>query len=73
VLEAPDPVEAIIAFVAKNSVDHLVMAARSASPFRRYLGSVSAAVVAQAPCSVTIVRVPAVLMAGPSSHDPAEE
>lgn len=73
VLEAPDPVEAIIAFVAKNSVDHLVMGARSASPFRRYLGSVSAAVVAQAPCSVTIVRVPAVHIAGPSSHDPAEE
>ncbi len=35
------------------------MGARSASPFRRYLGSVSAAVVAQAPCSVTIVRLPA--------------
>lgn len=59
VLEAPDPVDAIIGFVAKNGVDHLVMGARSASPFRRYLGSVSAAVVAQAPCSVTIVRLPA--------------
>ncbi len=58
VLEAPDPVDAIIAFIVKNGVDHLVMGARSASPFRRYLGSVSAAVVAQAPCSVTIVRLP---------------
>lgn len=59
VIEAPDPVDAIVAFIAQNGVDHLVMGARSASPFRRYLGSVSAAVVAQASCSVTIVRLPA--------------
>lgn len=59
VIEAADPVAAIVSFVAQNGVDHLVMGARSASPFRRYLGSVSAAVVAEAPCSVTIVRLPA--------------
>jgi non-specific serine/threonine protein kinase/protein-serine/threonine kinase len=35
------------------------MGARSASQFRRYLGSVSSAVVAEAPCSVTIVRLAA--------------
>ncbi len=57
VLEAPDPADAIIAFVVQNGIDHLVMGARSASPLRRYLGSVSAAVVTQAPCSVTIVRL----------------
>jgi eukaryotic-like serine/threonine-protein kinase len=59
VLEAPDPAEAILAFVKHNQIDHLVMGARSASQFRRYLGSVSSAVVAEAPCSVTIVRLPA--------------
>lgn len=59
VLEASDPAEAIITFVKHNQVDHLVMGARTASQFRRYLGSVSSAVVAEAPCSVTIVRLPA--------------
>jgi nucleotide-binding universal stress UspA family protein len=59
VLEAPDPADAIVQFVKRNQVDHLVMGARTASQFRRYLGSVSSAVVAEAPCSVTIVRLPA--------------
>jgi serine/threonine protein kinase len=58
VVEATDPVDAILHFIGLNGVDHLVMGARSASPFRRYLGSVSAAVVSQAACSVTIVRLP---------------
>ncbi len=58
VLEAPDPAEAILQFIKHNQIDHLVMGARSASQFRRYLGSVSSAVVAEAPCSVTIVRLP---------------
>jgi len=32
--------------------------ARGASATRRYLGSVSTQVVAEAPCSVTVVRLP---------------
>jgi len=38
-------------------VDHIVMGARGNSALRRYLGSVSAQVVAEADCSVTVVRV----------------
>jgi nucleotide-binding universal stress UspA family protein len=34
------------------------MGARGASTARRYLGSVSSQVVAQAPCSVTVIRLP---------------
>ncbi len=58
VLEAPDPASAIVHYARLNQIDHLVMGARAASPFRRYLGSVSAQVVAEAPCSVTIIRLP---------------
>jgi eukaryotic-like serine/threonine-protein kinase len=58
VLESPDPASALIDFAANNRIDHVVMGARGSSPFRRFLGSVSAQVVAQARCSVTVVRVP---------------
>jgi eukaryotic-like serine/threonine-protein kinase len=58
VLEAPDPAAAIVHFARLNQADHVVMGARAASPFRRYLGSISAHVVAEAPCSVTIIRLP---------------
>lgn len=57
VLEAPDTAAAIVEFAAKNQVDHIVMGARGNSALRRYLGSVSAQVVAEADCSVTVVRV----------------
>jgi serine/threonine protein kinase len=57
VLEAPDTAHAIVEFANKNQVDHIVMGARGNSALRRYLGSVSAAVVAEAECSVTVVRV----------------
>jgi nucleotide-binding universal stress UspA family protein len=59
VLESPDPAQAIIDYAAHNQVDHIVVGCRGNSALRRYLGSVSAQVVAQAPCSVTVVRVPA--------------
>jgi len=36
--------------------DQIIMGARSSSAWRRYLGSVSAQVVAQAQCTVTVVR-----------------
>ncbi len=57
VLEAPDTAAAIVEFASKNQVDHIVMGARGNSALRRYLGSVSAQVVAEADCSVTVVRV----------------
>jgi len=56
VLEAHDAANAIIEFASKNRVDHIVMGARGKSALRRYLGSVSSHVVAQADCSVTVVR-----------------
>lgn len=57
VLEAPDAAQAIVEFASKNQVDHIVMGARGHSAMRRYLGSVSAQVVAEAECSVTVVRL----------------
>ena len=56
VLDAPDAAAAIIDFAHRNGVDHIVMGARGNSVLRRYLGSVSSQVVAQADCSVTVVR-----------------
>jgi len=56
VLEAPDPAAAIIEFAQRNEVDHIVMGARGNSALRRYLGSVSSQVVAESPCTVTVVR-----------------
>ncbi len=58
VLEGPDPGQAIIDYVQKNHVDHVMMGARSHSATRRYLGSVSSHVVAEAPCSVSVIRLP---------------
>ena len=57
VLEAPDVSAASIDIAEKTQVDHIVMGARGNSAMRRYLGSVSSQVVAQANCSVTVVRV----------------
>ncbi|WP_372528354.1 serine/threonine protein kinase [Piscinibacter sp.] len=62
VIEAPDPATAIVDYARRNGVDHIVMGARSSSTLRRYLGSVSAQVVAQSDCTVTVVRAP-----GPSA------
>ena len=56
VLEAPDAAVAIIEFASRNQADHVVMGARGNSTLRRYLGSVSSQVVAQAQCTVTVVR-----------------
>ena len=58
VLEAPDAAEAILDYARTNHVDHVLLGARASSTLRRYLGSVSSQVVAAAPCSVTVVRVP---------------
>ena len=56
VIEAVDPAAALIEYARNSRVDHIVMGARGASPLRRLLGSVSAKVVAEAPCTVTVVR-----------------
>jgi eukaryotic-like serine/threonine-protein kinase len=58
VLEGPDPAQAIIDYASANHVDHILMGARGHSTARRYLGSVSAQVVAEAHCSVTVIRLP---------------
>ena len=56
VLEAIDPAETILDYARVNNVDHIVMGARANSTMRKILGSVSAKVAAEAPCSVTVVR-----------------
>ena len=56
VLEAPDAAAAIVEFAERTQVDHIVMGARGASVLRRHFGSVSSQVVAQAACTVTVVR-----------------
>ncbi len=56
VIEALDPASALIDFARRNHVRHVAIGARSSSALHRYLGSVSAKVVAEAPCTVTVVR-----------------
>ena len=56
VLENSDPGAAIIDHAGQVRADHVLMGARGHSTTRRYLGSVSAKVVAEAPCSVTVIR-----------------
>ena len=58
VLEAVDPASAILEFVEANQIDHLLIGARQNSLRRTLLGSVSARIAAEAPCSVTVVRPP---------------
>jgi nucleotide-binding universal stress UspA family protein len=61
VLESVDPAEAIITYARENRAEQVIMGARAHSAARRYLGSVSSQVVAEAPCTVTVVRVPPAL------------
>lgn len=56
VLEATAPADAILEYIAANRVDHVILGARAKSIRKSLLGSVSAAVAAQAPCTVTIAR-----------------
>lgn len=56
VLEATDPADALLDYARLNNVDHIVMGARANSTLRKILGSVSAKVAAEAPCTVTVVR-----------------
>ena len=56
VLESTDPAGQLIDYARHNRVDHIVMGSRGSSMLRRHIGSVSARVVAEAPCTVTVVR-----------------
>lgn len=58
ILEGPDPAQAIIDHAAQLGADHILMGARGNSAARRYLGSVSSKVVAEAAASVTVIRLP---------------
>lgn len=57
VVEAASPADAILAFCEHNDVGQIVIGARGSSALRRHLGSVSAKVAGEAPCSVSVVRV----------------
>jgi serine/threonine protein kinase len=56
VIEAVDVAAAVLEFAAANRIDHIVIGARQTSLKRTLLGSVSAKVAAEAPCTVTVVR-----------------
>ncbi len=58
VLEDADPAHALIGHARVLQADHILIGARASGAARRYLGSVSAQVVAEADCSVTVVRLP---------------
>jgi eukaryotic-like serine/threonine-protein kinase len=58
ILENSDPAAALIDYARHNHVDHILIGARGSSSARRYLGSVSSQVVAEAPCSVSVIRLP---------------
>lgn len=57
VLEATGAAAALLDYAEANRVDHLVLGARADGIGRRVLGSVSAEVARDAPCSVTVVRL----------------
>lgn len=57
VVEAVSAADAILRYAEHNRIGHIVIGARGASALRRHLGSVSSKVVAQAACSVTVVRL----------------
>jgi nucleotide-binding universal stress UspA family protein len=58
VLAHPEPAQALLDYARANYVDQIVIGARSATVFRRVLGSVTSRLVAEAPCTVTVVRRP---------------
>jgi len=57
VLESPDPATALVEYAQANEVEHVVVGARGSSTMRRLIGSVSAHVATESPCTVTVVRV----------------
>jgi nucleotide-binding universal stress UspA family protein len=59
VLDGSDAAAALLDYARAHHADQIVIGARGSSALRRLLGSVSARVAAEAPCSVTVVRSPA--------------
>ncbi|HEV7259438.1 MAG TPA: bifunctional serine/threonine-protein kinase/universal stress protein [Bosea sp. (in: a-proteobacteria)] len=57
VIEAVSAADAILNYAGHNDIDHVVLGARASSAVRRHLGSVSTKVVAEAHCSVSVIRV----------------
>lgn len=55
-LPGSEVASALVEYARHHQVDHIIMGARASSAVRRYLGSVSARVVAEANCTVTVVR-----------------
>ncbi|MDP1735562.1 MAG: protein kinase [Sulfuritalea sp.] len=56
VLEGGDVASRLIDHARASHADHIVIGARGSSGLRRFLGSVSSRVAAEAPCTVTVVR-----------------
>ncbi|MDP2826441.1 MAG: universal stress protein [Sulfuritalea sp.] len=56
VLEGSDVPNRLIEYARASHADHIVIGARGSSGLRRFLGSVSSRVAAEAPCTVTVVR-----------------
>ncbi len=56
VLEGSDVPARLIDYARASHADHIIIGARGSSGLRRFLGSVSARVAAEAPCTVTVVR-----------------
>ncbi|MBI4989974.1 MAG: universal stress protein [Rhodocyclales bacterium] len=56
VAEGSDPAGLLLDYAAAHHADRILLGARGHSALRRYLGSVSARVVAEAGCTVTVVR-----------------
>ena len=56
VIESVDIADALVDYARNNRIDHVVVGARGAAPRRRLRGRGSAKVVAEAPCTVTVVR-----------------
>jgi eukaryotic-like serine/threonine-protein kinase len=58
VLEGMNVAATLLEYARLNHVEHVIMGARGSSALRRILGSVSARVVTEAQCTVTVVRLP---------------
>ena len=72
-LEAIDAASAILDFARANHVDHIIIGARGNSLVRALLGSVSAKVASEAPCTVTVVRPRAAATGGEAGEAKAAE
>lgn len=51
-----DAADVILAYASHHLLDQIVVGARGSSTIRRFIGSVSSKISAEAPCTVTIVR-----------------